>query len=75
MRGIDMARRQDAEPIAPVLHLPGMASGTFRVTVWDTRQARAIHEEHVDHRGEHWLRVQLPPFGADVAVAVRRAGA
>lgn len=62
----------DASPIAPSLHIPGLAPGRYRVTPFDTAagRARAPFEAEAKASG---LALFVPPFTADLALAITRA--
>jgi mannan endo-1,4-beta-mannosidase len=63
--------RQDAEPIAPRLAVPGLEPGRYVATVWDTKAGTSAGvvtaESHSDS-----LVLQTPPFVTDLALAIRR---
>ncbi|MDQ3557073.1 MAG: hypothetical protein M3409_09915, partial [Gemmatimonadota bacterium] len=70
--GRDGALRRDAAPLHARLHLPGLASGRYRATLWDTlRGVPAGVCESSTRDGE--LELTLPPIRTDLAVAVRHA--
>ncbi|WP_156941563.1 hypothetical protein [Mesorhizobium sp. WSM2561] len=62
--------RAGTAPIPAVLELPGLARGTYRVIAWDTAAGRQTAEWQANSDG--WLRLEVPPFSADAALAVRR---
>lgn len=72
--GVDGRLRREAAPVTATLRVPGLTSGTYRTTAWDTAAGRACAEWQVDHTGMGPLTLVLPPFVADVALAVRRTG-
>jgi mannan endo-1,4-beta-mannosidase len=65
--------RRAAEPARPCLILPGMGSGRFRVTLWDTVEGRETGCLEADRGADGRLHLPLPPLRGDVALAVRRA--
>lgn len=73
----DLEREGDL-PFRPLLagasvEVPGLAAGTYAVTCVETQNGHAIGQEVRATRGEP-LRVELPPFRHDVAVAIRAVG-
>jgi hypothetical protein len=64
--------RQDAKPTSPHVRIPGLGAGRYRVTAWDTRAGVALGASEVDGGGAG-LSIRVPPFVADVALAIRRA--
>ena len=54
------------------IHVPGLASGPYRATVWDTVEGRAAEtKDLIETNTGH--RLELTRFGRDAAVAIRRA--
>lgn len=70
--GQDGMLHPDAEPISPTIRVPGLGSDRYCVTVWNTLEGRSCVEFEVEKGGEPLLRLQLPPFATDVAVAIQR---
>lgn len=67
-------RRVDPRPGEPVrVRLPSLGGGPCRATLWDAGEGRVLGEAEV-RRGSEGAVVEVPQFGADLAVAVRRAG-
>jgi mannan endo-1,4-beta-mannosidase len=62
--------RAAAAPIPAVLELPGLSRGTYRVIAWDTAIGRQTAEWQANSDG--LLKLDVPPFSADVALAIRR---
>jgi hypothetical protein len=52
--------------------LPGLARGGYSVVYWDTEKGRAVRTSGIEHSGTAVLSLEPPPFGADLAIAVRR---
>ena len=71
-RGRNRMLRQDAKPTSPHVRIPGLGAGRYRVTAWDTRAGVALGASEVDGGGAG-LSISVPPFVADVALAIRRA--
>jgi mannan endo-1,4-beta-mannosidase len=71
--GRDGTLRREVAPLRAQLRLPGLGSGRYRATAWDT--LRGIPTEVCEFStrdGE--CDLTLPPIRTDLAVAVRRAG-
>jgi hypothetical protein len=64
--------RKDATPAEPVLIVPGLAEGRYRVTFWDTVEGREIGTAEAGKVNCEGLRIPLPPLRTDIALAVRR---
>lgn len=62
--------RAGAAPVPVALELPGLARGTYRVIAWDTTAGRQTADWQANSDG--WLKLDVPPFSADVALAIRR---
>jgi hypothetical protein len=60
-----------ADPISPEIRVPGLEPGRYEVTAWSTTEARPLGVSAVD-ADAGGLLVQVPPFSADVALAMRR---
>jgi hypothetical protein len=54
------------------VHVPGLGAGPFRAILWDTSEGQVMGEGRVQRTNEG-TAVEVPRFGTDVAVAVRRA--
>ncbi|MET3579885.1 putative RNA methylase [Mesorhizobium robiniae] len=52
------------------LRVARLARGTYRVIAWDTAADRQTAEWQANSDG--WLKLDVPPFSADVALAIRR---
>ena len=63
--------RADIEPIAPVVTVPGLADGSYRITGWDTAAGRTTEELTAQASGGQ-LRFTPAPIGPDRAFAIRR---
>jgi mannan endo-1,4-beta-mannosidase len=69
--------RRDAPPAAATMALPLPPTATYDVTAWDTAAGRVLGTWRMDgaaSTGGESLRLQSPPFVADVALAIRRVG-
>ena len=63
--------RRDGTPFDLTLQVPGLSPGRYRVTAWDTLEGRAVAcAGEQDGAGGF----ALPPFPADLAVALVRCG-
>jgi hypothetical protein len=60
-----------ARPIAPRIDVPGLASGRYRVTGWDTAEGRPRESIDIEHGGGP-LSFNVPSFATDLALAIRR---
>ena len=69
--GADGRVKRDATPIAIKMTIPGLGSGAYRVTFWDTSSGTAVGTEIVAHDGGA-LAITTPPCVTDIALAVRR---
>ena len=67
--GADGRVRNDAETVAPVIVVPGMAAGEYRVRAFPTRGQWVVREWTLEHGGGD-LTVKPPPFVTDLALAV-----
>jgi hypothetical protein len=63
--------RKDAEPVRPVLVLPGLSGGRYRVTFWDTAAGRPVETAEACRGADGRLSLPLPPLRTDLAIAVR----
>ena len=61
--------REDAEPIAPTIMLPGLVPGCYRVRAYGTRGQGWVDEREVAHASGE-LRLGAPPFVTDVVLAI-----
>jgi hypothetical protein len=68
--GQDGMMRRDAAPVSTMVRVPGMRPGSYRVTAWDTLNG-AVHAS-CNAACTGALCVNLPPFTADLALAIRR---
>jgi mannan endo-1,4-beta-mannosidase len=62
--------RADAPAVPVTLELPGLAAGKYRIVGWDTAHGKPNAEWQTQSDGR--LRLDVPPFSADLAIAVRR---
>jgi mannan endo-1,4-beta-mannosidase len=72
--GRDGRLRTDVPARAASVTLPGLASGAYRCTLYDTRSARTIATQTLPHAGGD-LTVGCGDVACDVAVAIVPAGA
>jgi mannan endo-1,4-beta-mannosidase len=70
--GRDGRLRRDAAPIHAEVRVPGLASGRYVATAWDTEAGEPRGEWEAEATGGDGLLLRLPPFTTDLAVAVRR---
>jgi hypothetical protein len=63
--------RKDVEPVRPVLSLPALSEGRYRVTFWDTGEGRPVETVEACRCADGRLSLRLPPVRTDLAVAVR----
>ncbi|MBH0619419.1 hypothetical protein I3A86_25340 [Salmonella enterica] len=63
--------RRDGSPLGLSVSVPNLAAGSYRVTGWDTASGRASGA--TEQRQEEGT-FALPPFAADIAVAITRCG-
>jgi mannan endo-1,4-beta-mannosidase len=59
--------RRDGAPLSVTATVPGLVDGRYRVLGWDTLSGRAVSDAVVDSEGGRFM---LPPFAADLAVAI-----
>ena len=63
---------KDAPPVSPVVSLPGLSPGRYRVTFWDTVEGRVTGESELSGCAGGRLCIPLPPLRTDLAFAVLR---
>jgi mannan endo-1,4-beta-mannosidase len=64
-------RLDPAMPPRPAtLRLPGLASGRYRLSLWDTQAGRTVGQAEAQSLGNGMLTAQLPAFRSDIAVAI-----
>ncbi len=63
--------RTDLDPVAPVVTVPGLADGEYRVVGWNTAKGREVERFTATAGGGH-LRFTPSPITADRAFAIRR---
>jgi hypothetical protein len=71
--GAEGRLREDTAPLAPVVEVPGLADGRYRVTGWDTREGRAAEMFEVSASGDV-LRFTGEGVVTDRAYAIARLG-
>jgi mannan endo-1,4-beta-mannosidase len=59
-------------PIAPTLRIPGLATGRYAVTAWNTKAARPLTTFSADSADGRMI-VQVPSLDTDVALAIQPA--
>ena len=62
----------DAQPVHLSIRIPQLRPGRYRVTGWNTLEGRICAAFVAERRGGAFLEVQVPPFTADLALAVTR---
>ncbi|HEX7180230.1 MAG TPA: hypothetical protein VF756_00200, partial [Thermoanaerobaculia bacterium] len=69
--------RKNAEPVSPVVTIPGLGqgtvNGTYQVTFWNTLEGLPAGDLEVRRSEDGKLRIPLPPLRTDLALAVRGA--
>jgi hypothetical protein len=70
--GADGRLRADAAPLRPVVRVPGLAGGTYRVSAWSTTTGRPVATLSAEVSGEA-LVFESPPVAGDMMLAVRPA--
>jgi mannan endo-1,4-beta-mannosidase len=65
--------RKDADTATPVLTIPGLAEGRYRVSFWDTVEGRVLGSAEAGKVNCEGLRIPLPSLRTDMALAVRRS--
>jgi mannan endo-1,4-beta-mannosidase len=69
--GKDGMLRRDAEPISPDVRVPGLRTGRYSVTAWNTLEGQSYAKFEVEKGMGAFLMLQVPPFTADIALAIR----
>ncbi len=64
--------RTNSKPVDLTLHVPRLCSGRYRVIGWNTREGRICSTFEAERRGGASLELQVPPFVADLALAITR---
>lgn len=64
--------RRDAPPVAGRVSLPGVQTGRYAITAWDTEAGLSRGTETAIANGSAGMQVVLPPLITDVALAIRR---
>jgi mannan endo-1,4-beta-mannosidase len=69
--GPDGMLRRDAPPLSTSLRVPGLVPGRYRITAWNTQtgEVQAVSAAAASRS----LLIELPPFAADLALAIRAA--
>jgi mannan endo-1,4-beta-mannosidase len=62
----------DAEPVDLTVRVPRLSSGRYCVTGWNTLEGRTCATFEAAKGPEPFLQLRVPPFGADVALAITR---
>ncbi len=70
--GEDGMMHPGAEPVSLSIGVPGLSPGRYNVTAWSTLEGRAYATCQVEKGAEPALHLQVPPFAADVALAISR---
>jgi hypothetical protein len=69
--GPDGRMRRDPEPLTPQIVVPGLERGTYTATLWNTEAGASLGQIEAE-AGPEGLRLDIPAFITDVAVAIRR---
>jgi hypothetical protein len=64
--------RTDAPPVHLSIRIPQLRSGHYSVTGWNTLEGRVCATFEAEKGSEPFLQVQVPPFVADIALAIKR---
>ncbi|WP_375459926.1 hypothetical protein [uncultured Enterovirga sp.] len=67
--GADGLLRKDVAPTSTTIRIPGLAAGTYAATGWNTTDGAMAWNQEVST--EAALMLNVPPFAADIAIAVR----
>ena len=62
----------DGRPLNVRIRVPGLSAGRYSVTGWDTREGRICAVFEAKKNSERFLPLQVPPFVADLALAISR---
>jgi len=69
--GAEGMLRPDARPVAPMIGIPGLRPGRYRITAWDTATGAETGSFRAENGGD-LLAFPVPAFARDLALAVRR---
>ena len=61
----------DAKPVELRIRVPGLSTGCYSVTGWNTREGRICALSEVKKGSEPFLPVQVPPLVTNLTLAVR----
>ncbi len=64
--------RTDAEPVDLTVRVPRLSSGRYCVTGWNTLEGRTCATLKAKKGPEPFLQLRVPPFAADLALAIRK---
>ena len=64
--------RTDAEPVDLTVRVPRLSSGRYCATGWNTLEGRTCATLEAKKGPEPFLQLRVPPFAADLALAIRR---
>jgi hypothetical protein len=56
--------------ISPQITIHGLTAGRYKITSWDTKQGVSKQTESIPHFNQSSLRIQLPNFTTDLALAI-----
>jgi hypothetical protein len=61
-----------AKPVDLTLRIPHLSPGRYCITGWNTLEGCVCAMWEAEKRGEPFLELQVPPFVADLALAIKR---
>jgi hypothetical protein len=64
--------RTDAQPVHLSIRIPQLRPGRYRVTGWNTLEGRICATLEAERGGGAFVEVQVPPFTADLALAITK---
>jgi hypothetical protein len=70
--GQDGMLQREADPVSLTVEIPGLSPGRYLVTPWDTIEGCCRGEYEVEVRSEPAHCMPVPPFSADLALAIVR---
>jgi hypothetical protein len=62
----------NAKPVDLTMRIPRLSPGRYRVIGWNTLEGRVCATLEAERSSEPFLQVHVPPFVADLALAIRR---
>ena len=62
---------RNVDPIRVDVHVPGLRSGAYRITAWDTRLG-LMEQSDTAHFSDGSMNITTPPFVGDIALAITR---